>query len=80
NFNTSVDLPDVPNARIEFAPPETDDLLKMPLQEAVRELKIRMVNRALNSARHNQKKAANIVGLSYHQFRGLYRALKNDIQ
>ena len=80
NFNPSGESPDVPNAPVDFAPLETDDLFKMPLQEAVRELKVRMMNRALNSARHNQKKASDILGLSYHQFRGLYRTLKGDME
>ena len=80
NLHTSGDLPDTPNAPVDFAPPETDDLFKMPLQEAVRKLKVRMMNRALNSARHNQKTAARNLGLTYHQFRGLYRSLKDDIQ
>ncbi len=60
-------------------PPQLDDLLRMPLQDALRELKIRMMKRALHSARHNQKKAAEILGLTYHQFRGLYRNLKDRI-
>ena len=57
-----------------------DDLLNMSLKDAVRELKVRMMNRALSSARHNQKKAAHILGLTYHQFRGLYRTLEDDIK
>ena len=57
-----------------------DELLKMPLQEAVRELKIRMMNRALKKSLHNQKKAAETLGLTYHQFRGLYRMLKDHIR
>ncbi len=60
--------------------PFLDDLLKMPLKEAVLALKVRMIKRALTSARHNQRTAAEILGLTYHQFRGLYRALKNRIQ
>jgi psp operon transcriptional activator len=79
-FHTGGDLPDIPNTPIDIAPPETEDLFKMPLQEAVRELKVRMMNRALRSARHNQRKASKILGLTYHQFRGLYRSLKKDIQ
>jgi len=58
----------------------TDDILKMPLQEAVWALKVRMLKSALISARHNQRKAADLLGLTYHQFRGLYRTLKSDIQ
>ena len=73
----------LPNVPTTSAAPQTngmDELLKMPLQEAVRELKIRMLNRALKTARHNQKKAAETLGLTYHQFRGLYRMLKDHIQ
>jgi len=80
NFHAAGSQPDVPGTPIDFALPETDDLFQMPLQEAVRALKVRMVNRALNSARHNQKTAARNLGLTYHQFRGLYRSLKSDIQ
>jgi psp operon transcriptional activator len=79
-FHTVGSLPHIPDTPIDFAHHETDDLFQMPLQEAVRALKVRMVNRALNSARHNQKTAARNLGLTYHQFRGLYRSLKNDIQ
>lgn len=53
-------------------------LFSMPLKEAVRELKRRMMNRALLCSQHNQKKAAAALGLTYHQFRGLYRSLKKD--
>jgi len=56
-----------------------DKLLNMPFQDAVRELKVRMLNSALSKARHNQRKTADSLGLTYHQFRGLYRSLKNDI-
>ena len=51
----------------------TSDLLNIPLKEAVWELKVMMLERALEKAKYNQKKAADIVGLTYHQFRGLYR-------
>ena len=44
-----------------------------PLAEAVWELKVKMLEAALDRAKYNQKKAARILGLTYHQFRGLYR-------
>jgi len=50
-----------------------DDLMGKPLKEAVQELQIRLLQKALKEARFNQKKAARILGLTYHQFRGLYR-------
>jgi psp operon transcriptional activator len=50
-----------------------DDLMGRPLDQAVRELQIRFLKRALKEARFNQQQAARILGLTYHQFRGLYR-------
>ena len=47
--------------------------LNQPLKDAVWELKVNMLETALDRAKHNQKKAARILGLTYHQFRGLYR-------
>jgi psp operon transcriptional activator len=44
-----------------------------PLEDAVWELKVRMLEEALVRARFNQKDAASLLGLTYHQFRGLYR-------
>jgi psp operon transcriptional activator len=43
------------------------------LHQAVQELEIAMVQRALNRARYNQRRASEILGITYHQFRGLYR-------
>ena len=48
-------------------------LFDKPLKQAVWELKTRMLEKALVEAKHNQKKAAAILGLTYHQFRGIYR-------
>ena len=56
--------------------PRTDDLLAVPMMEALRELKDRMTRSALVRARHNQRKAATLLGLSYDQFRGLYRSYR----
>ncbi|MFC1822966.1 phage shock protein operon transcriptional activator [Thermodesulfobacteriota bacterium] len=50
-----------------------DELIDMPYKEAVRELEIRLLRKALKVSRHNQKRAAKVLGLTYHQFRGLYR-------
>jgi psp operon transcriptional activator len=47
--------------------------LGKPLKAAVWELKVKMLEGALDKAKYNQKKAARILGLTYHQFRGLYR-------
>lgn len=53
--------------------PSQNELMERPLQEAVEELKTRLLEKALHQARYNQRKAAEILGLTYHQFRGLYR-------
>jgi psp operon transcriptional activator len=58
------------------ARPRTDDPLAVPLKEALRELKDRMTRTALARARHNQRRAAALLGLSYDQFRGLYRSFR----
>jgi len=51
-----------------------------PLQEAVRELKLYRLKGALQEARYNQRKAARILGLTYHQFRGLYRTFREEVE
>jgi len=51
-----------------------------PLQEAVRELKLSRLKDALQEARYNQRKAARILGLTYHQFRGLYRTFREEVE
>jgi psp operon transcriptional activator len=56
--------------------PGLDDLMSKPMKEALWELKVRMLERALTRAKFNQKKAAQLLGLTYHQFRGLYRQYK----
>ena len=52
---------------------DLSELLQGSLKEAVWQLKITMLQTALQKAKYNQKKAARILGLTYHQFRGLYR-------
>ncbi len=69
-------------------PPETaaaplartaPDLLDMQIDAAVAELKLRMLKTALAASRYNQKKAALKLGLTYDQFRGLYRKYKDKL-
>jgi len=66
---------------IEMTPADANLRLNQPLKEAVWQLKIKMLEAALRKAKFNQKKAARILGLTYHQFRGLYRQYKtaNDV-
>ena len=48
-----------------------DHILKKPFKEAVGELERFLLSRALKECRFNQKKAAQKLGLSYDQFRGI---------
>jgi psp operon transcriptional activator len=48
-------------------------------RQATRELEIRLMKQAMEVARYNQRKAAQILGLTYHQFRGIYRKYKTEI-
>ena len=50
-----------------------------PFNEAVRDLEIHLLREALEQVKYNQKKAAQVLGLTYHQFRGLYRKYKTEI-
>lgn len=47
--------------------------LPASLPDAVAALEIDAIERALEATRHHQRKAAARLGLTYHQFRGLYR-------
>jgi psp operon transcriptional activator len=53
----------------------------LDLKETVRELEIDLINRALDNSKHNQRKAAELLKLTYHQLRGYlkkYELLKSD--
>lgn len=47
----------------------------LSLPEAVRRLEEACLQNALERSRYNQKQAAGLLGLTYHQFRSLYRRL-----
>jgi psp operon transcriptional activator len=50
-----------------------DDLMAKPLSESVETLKVFLIQNALKQTKYNQRAAAKFLGLTYHQFRGLYR-------
>lgn len=56
-----------------------EELLNRPIKEAIRELEIILVRKALMETRFNQRKAAQRLGLTYDQFRGLYRKHHEEI-
>ena len=64
---------DMPPTEKAPAAPEKRDLIEKPLKQVVWELKIKLLERALAQEKYNQKAAAARLGLTYHQFRGLYR-------
>lgn len=50
---------------------------KDSLEEMVRELELTALQSALEEARFHQGEAARLLGMTYHQFRGLYRKHKD---
>ena len=68
--------------RNEFwkAPSDQAQFIQRTLKEAVHELTIARLAAALNEAKYNQRKAAQSLGMSYHQFRGLYRKHLPEIE
>ena len=50
-----------------------------PFKAAVRNLERDLLKRALADAKHNKKKAAGLLGLTYDQLRGLMRKYKDEL-
>ncbi len=65
---------------VETGRPSIEYLMDKSLKEAVRELEIRLLQRTLQKTKYNQRKAAQALGLTYHQFRGLYRKYIEEIE
>ncbi len=61
-------------------PPQGSCLPGVPLPEAVRQLELSALRAALARARHNRRVAAELLGISYDQFRGLYRRHRQDME
>jgi psp operon transcriptional activator len=57
---------------------DESDPTPKPMKEAIWNLKVQMLEKALAHSKFNQKKAAKLLGLTYHQFRGLYRQYKSN--
>ncbi len=55
------------------------DPFARPFPEAVQELEVALLKQALAVTRYNQRQAARRLGLTYHQFRGLYRKYKDAV-
>jgi psp operon transcriptional activator len=57
-----------------------EQLLNKPIKEAIRKLEILLLGKALKQTKFNQRKAAQRLGLTYDQFRGLYRKHSEEIR
>jgi psp operon transcriptional activator len=51
-----------------------------PYEETIRNVEVSMLSRALRQAKFSQKKAAELLKMSYHQFRWLRRKYKDELQ
>ena len=51
-----------------------------PFVESVQDFECLLLERALKKTRYNQRKTAEQLGLTYHQFRGLYRKYARRLQ
>jgi len=52
---------------------------KPSMKQAVENLEVRLLQEALEESRYSQRKAAAMLGLTYHQFRGMLRKYKTRI-
>ncbi|MBC8244706.1 MAG: phage shock protein operon transcriptional activator [Verrucomicrobia bacterium] len=75
------DPADLPAAAPPESPAPADGfrLGNRTLPDAVRELELQALGQALAKARHHQGNAAKLLGLTYHQFRALYRKLREAL-
>lgn len=72
-FEDSIDPSNKQVVKSEQKSEDLNHLMHQPLNEAVWDLKVRLLENALRETKYNQRKAAKLLGLTYHQFRGLYR-------
>jgi psp operon transcriptional activator len=69
---------ETPRQTTSKADPPTEKNGTFTLHEAVWDYKVRMLEDALKRTRFNQRRAADMLGLTYHQFRGLYRKYQKE--
>ena len=75
-FNPFKPLETVPAMGIAAKKP-LDGIQKKSFKEAVEALEVRLLKEALEEARFNQRRAATMLGLRYHQFRGMLKKYKD---
>jgi len=69
-FDTPFRIDDIKPAASTVAMPRRAPLLPADLTQRLVETEVNLLNAALDKARFNQSVAADLLGLSYHQFRG----------
>lgn len=62
------------------AVPADESAAPTSFTQAVQEFECRLLANGLRATRYNQKKTAERLGLTYHQFRGLYRKYAEHLQ
>ena len=71
-YNSSETVHERAASREDFVPGRDS------LEDKVRDLEVSALRAALEAARFHQGEAAKLLGMSYHQFRGLYRKHKDE--
>lgn len=71
--------PNRPAAREEEVKTPTPPTVQS-FHEAVQDFEVQVLKRALEETRHHQRQAAQRLGLTYHQFRGLYRKYRDWLE
>jgi psp operon transcriptional activator len=69
----------IKSSREEQEVPAEKEGASLSFKDAVSSFERRQLSQALSRTRHNQKKAAALLGLSYDQFRGLYRKYRDEL-
>ena len=77
--STPPDPPSTPPAEKAPAVTAAGPLSDLPLTEAVAQLQLDRLKKALQATRFNQRRAATHLGLTYDQFRGLMRKFKDRL-
>lgn len=70
---TSEIIPDIISKTVSVMPPLEN------FRSNIREIEIDYLKRAMSDSRNNQRKAAELLSLSYDQFRGLYRKYRKEL-
>ena len=70
-----IETPEPEPSPPDGVPPRPD----ASLEDAVRDLEVKLIRESLAEARYNQRQAATALGLTYHQFRGRLRKYREEL-